>query len=125
MIDEKNTSKIEELLSNEKFTSKLLEAKSKEEMYSLLCNEGVEISFEEFSTNIDAAYKALVQDGAISEDGELSESLLEMVSGGRLNWRGGIKLMVAIGGATASFALGLPALGALYCLAAVAVASGC
>ena len=82
MMNENNINKINELLANEDFAKKIAEAGSYEKMYELLSAEGMDASYDEFIAYLEECRKAMVAQGLISEDGELSVELLEQISGG-------------------------------------------
>ena len=74
--------KMEELLRNEEFAQKISEAGSYEKMHELFVENGVDVTREDFMAYIGDCRKTMVEKGLISEDGELSVELLEVVSGG-------------------------------------------
>ncbi|MBQ8398728.1 MAG: hypothetical protein IJX08_02040 [Clostridia bacterium] len=74
--------KMEELLTNEDFAAKIEEAGSYENAHKLFVENGVDVSYEEFSSFIRQSGDAMKAHGYVSEDGELSAELLELVSGG-------------------------------------------
>lgn len=79
--------KLQVLLENdEEFGKKVISATSISEEVSLLKEYGIDISEDELQQYGDMALKILKDDGYISEDGELSEKMLESVSGGK-GWK--------------------------------------
>lgn len=104
-MNEKNIKKMEELLSNEEFSQKIVEAGTYEKMYALLSAEGMDASFDEFSAYLADCRKIMVEKGLISEDGELSPELLEQVNGG-VKWGMTIMGAVYVGLGAAATAIG-------------------
>lgn len=78
--------KLQELLQDEEFSKKVIMATSIPEEVKLLKENGIDVSERELQACGDEAMAILLQDGYISEDGELSEEVLEQVSGGR-SWK--------------------------------------
>ena len=116
MITEKNINKMNELLSQEEFAQKILEAGSYENAYKLFAENGVDASYDEFMAYIDSCRGKMVSDGLISEDGEMGIELLDMVSGGR--WYHSLGCFALAG---AAFYVGAPEAGVLMVVAGIAV----
>ena len=83
MMNEANIKKMEELLGNEDFAQKIADAGSYDKAYDLFIDNGVEASYEDFLAYIEDCRKIMIENGMISEDGELSVEMLDMVSGGK------------------------------------------
>ena len=101
-MNEKNIKKMEELLATEEFSQKIVEAGTYEKMYELLVAEGMDATYEEFAAYLEESRKFMIEQGLITEDGELSVELLEQISGGRkwgLTIMGGVYI---VGGAAAT-----------------------
>ena len=84
MMNEINIKKMEELLANEEFAQKIEAAGSYENAYKLFAENGVDASREEFMAYLEDCHKDMVENGLLTEDGELGPDLLDMVSGGNL-----------------------------------------
>lgn len=82
MMNEMNIQKMEQLLRNEEFAQKISDAGSYDKAYQLFAENGMDASYEDFMAYIENYRKIMVEKGLISEDGELSAEMLEMVSGG-------------------------------------------
>ena len=82
MMNETMIKKMEELLKNEEFAQKIKDAGSYENMHKLFVENGVDVTREDFMAYIEDCRKTMVEKGLMSEDGELSAELLEVVSGG-------------------------------------------
>lgn len=78
--------KLQELLKDEEFSRRVILATSLTEEVNLLKEYGIEISEAELQSYGEQAMDILKEDGFISEDGELSDEILEQVSGGK-GWR--------------------------------------
>ncbi len=78
--------KLQELLKDEEFSRRVILATSLTEEVNLLKEYGIEISENELQSYGEQAMDILKEDGFISEDGELSDDILEQVSGGK-GWR--------------------------------------
>ena len=74
--------KLEELMKNEQFVESIMQAESIDGIQSILKEEGIEMSTEEIRASIADGKKALQESGYTSDDGELTEKGLELVSGG-------------------------------------------
>lgn len=83
MTDMEMTAKLEALLSDEEFSEKALQATSIEEIAKLLQDNGIDATAEELQKCGEEAVEILKKDGYLLEDGELSEKMLDMVSGGK------------------------------------------
>ncbi len=83
MIAEYNIKKMTELLAEEEFARNIQEAGSYENAYTLFTENGVDASYEDFMNYIEECRKHLAEQGHISEDGELSMEMLELISGGK------------------------------------------
>lgn len=83
--------KLEMLLMEEEFNARVLQACSLAEIVGILREHGVETTVEELQACGDQGMDILKQDGYISEDGELSEKMLDAVAGGKI----GGKVMLA------------------------------
>lgn len=82
MMNETNIRKMEELLANEEFAQNIADAGSYENAYKLFSENGVDASYDDFMAYIEDCRNAMIEKGLISEDGELSAEMLDMVSGG-------------------------------------------
>ena len=87
--------KLESLLMNEEVSATILKATSIKEIVGILHDHGIEVSEADLQACGEDAMAILKKDGYISEYGELSETLLEGVVGGRI----GGKVMLAGAGA--------------------------
>ena len=94
MMNEMNIKKMEELLANEEFAQKTADAGSYENAYQLFTENGVDASYEDFMAYIEDCRKVMVEKGLISDNGELSVEMLDMISGGGI----GLFLLGTIGG---------------------------
>ena len=83
MMKETAIAKMNELINDEAFAQKIAEAGSYENAYQLFIDNGVEVSYEDYMAYIEDCRKAMIAEGLISEDGELSAEMLDTVSGGR------------------------------------------
>ena len=86
--------RLEALLMDEEFSSTLLEATSIREITELLRSNGIEATEEELQACGEQAISILKRDGYISEDGELTEKMLEQVAGGKV---GGKVMLAGVG----------------------------
>lgn len=109
--------KFQELIENEEFCAKLHAVDSIEKAQTLLSEYGVEITVEELQQEMENAKMIMKEKGMISEGGELSAEMLEMVTGGA-NWR--MALLFGIGAAV-SVATGQPG-ACVFCCCMVAAA---
>lgn len=76
--------KLEALLMDEDASAVILKATSLKEIAEFLCSNGIEVTEAELQDCGNQAVAILKQDGYLSEDGELSEKMLENVSGGKI-----------------------------------------
>ena len=116
MMNAANIEKMNALMANEEFTQKIADAGSYENAYALLVENGVDATYEEFTAFLADCRAKMVENGMISEDGELGVELLDMVSGG-----GKGKAIALFGLAAAAFYCGCPQAGALLIVAGIAV----
>ena len=82
MMNEMNIKKMEQLLADEEFAQKIADAGSYEKAYELFAENGVDASYDEYMAYIEECHKDMVENGLLTEDGEMSAELLDMVSGG-------------------------------------------
>lgn len=123
MISEAVCKRIDELFEDEMFCNEIEKATSKEEIHQVLVENGVEIEFDDFVEGIEGGKQALKDNGYINNNGELSEELLQMVSGG--GWGSRIfKSMVAGGTAFLAVSVGLYGCAGLLVIAAGASIAG-
>ncbi|MBQ6999998.1 MAG: hypothetical protein IJN67_02970 [Oscillospiraceae bacterium] len=115
MMNETNIKKMEELLANEEFAQKIVDAGSYEKAYQLFVEGGMDASHEEFIAYIEETRRIMVEKGLISEDGELSVDMLDKVSGGGVG-----KALLCWGLAGAAFYFGMPQAGALMVFVGIA-----
>lgn len=101
--------KLEELLANEELAQKITDAGSYEKAYQLLTENGFDASYDDFMAYIEESRKLLIDQGLITEDGELSIEMLDMVSGGgkglSIAYWAGAALCFSSGNAAAGIAL--------------------
>ena len=83
--------KLEMLLMEEEFSAKILQACSLTEIVGILRDHGIEATEEALQACGDQGMDILKKDGYLSEDGELSEQMLDAVAGGKI----GGKVMLA------------------------------
>lgn len=83
--------KLESLLMDEEFSATILKATSIKEIVEILRSNGIEATEEELQECGEQAMAILKKDGYLSEDGELTEEMLENVAGGGI----GGKVMLA------------------------------
>lgn len=115
MMTEINIQKMNELIHREGFAEKLQNAGSYENAYRLFSENGVDASYEEFMGLIEDSRKRMQEKEMISQDGELSEEMLELVSGGK--W---YHSLACWGLAALAFAAGCPEAGLLMVFIGVA-----
>lgn len=123
MVDELNAKKMEELLQEDEFSDKVVEANSLEEVQALFSQKGVDVSIDDLREGIDKVRSVMVEKGLMSKDGELSEEMLELVSGG--GWLKRIfKTAVAATMTVATASMGMYGWTAYFALATVGSAKG-
>ena len=116
MMNEMNIKKMNELLADEEFAQKVAEAGSYENAYQLFVENGVDDSYEDFMAYIEESRQTMIENGLISEDGEMSVEMLEAVSGGK--WYNSLACFALAGVACA---VGAPGAGVLLIIAGIAV----
>lgn len=72
---------IRELANDQELAKEISKAKTAQEMQRVMQNYGVEISVEEIEKGYNEAKELLIQNGCL-ENGELTETSLDMVAGG-------------------------------------------
>ena len=82
MMNEMKMNQMEALLNNEAFQDQVAEVSSKDELMELFRDNGIEISEEEFDALGQKGISILKETGHMSDDGELSAEMLDMVAGG-------------------------------------------
>lgn len=83
--------KLESLLMDEEFSATILKATTIKEIVDILRENDIEVTEDDLQACGEQAMAILKKDGYISEDGELSEQVLESVAGGGI----GGKVMLA------------------------------
>lgn len=92
--------KLNELMNNETFMNKLAETKGNPAILELLREYGVEMTDAELEQAIASGKEILKEKGILLDDDELSEEGLDLVAGGRFNWRSFVcGTIVAVGSA--------------------------
>ena len=89
MMNETNIKKMEELLENEELAQKIVDAGSFENACLLFAEQGLDLSYEEFSQYIQ---DNLNHSEMISENGELNIEQLDSIGGGF--WRGALVILI-------------------------------
>lgn len=113
MMNELTVKKMEALLNDEAFRAQFQNIDSREEIIRLFQDNGIEVTEEDFNAMAEQGIALLGEKGLISEDGELSPEMLEMVSGG-----GKFGTLLLLGGlAIASAYIGYPQ-GTVLCIIA-------
>lgn len=79
--------KMEELVADKAFVQKLKDAGSVEPMYKLFAENGLNASYEDFAADIQKAKEMVDGIDIVSEDGELTPAMLDLVSGGSARGR--------------------------------------
>ena len=100
--EEKFAALQEKLEANEEFAEKFINAGNPAAASAVAVAEGIEVSEEELIEAMKQGKALLQEKGLVTEDGELSAEMLDMVAGGK-NWKaiiGGV-LLVAGGALTA------------------------
>ena len=120
MMNETNIKKMEELLTNEEFAQKIADAGSYENAYKLFAEIGLEASYDDFMAYIEDCRKVMIENGLISEDGELSVEMLDMISGGGF-WSKVGGAVCCIGGVYVAARWGQVGAGATLLLAGIAL----
>ena len=116
MINDVEARKMNELMEDDAFAEKLAVANSLEEVHQLFVDNGVNVSLEEIQAGVAEIRSQMEEKGLVSEDGELSPEMLEMVSGG--GWFKRIaKATLAGGTAVLAFGTGNVGAGVLLCIA--------
>lgn len=115
---------LERVFAREDFQREVSSAHTMEDVFDLLHKNGIDLSDDDIDYCMDQAETVMKENGYLTEDGELSEEMLEIVSGGGLGnsigylllggaivW-GGAKYIAAgkagIAGYTACMAIGGP-----------------
>ena len=88
--------RLNKLMEEEEFSQAILKATSFEEVADVLHEYGIEVSVEDLQRSGNEAVEQLKEDGLIAEDGELSQELLEEVTGGKLS-AGGKTVLAGVG----------------------------
>lgn len=81
-MNEMNVEKMEELLANEEFAQKVVDAGTYQKAYQLFAENGLDVSCEDFMEYVEDCRKVMTGKGLISENGEISVEMLDVVTGG-------------------------------------------
>ena len=81
MINETMMMKMNELMENEEIAQEIRNT-SVEQTHQVLVRNGLEITLEEFQAILADCRTILAENGHITEDGEMSVELLELINGG-------------------------------------------
>ncbi len=116
MLNEKDINLLNSMAKDEEMAQKLVDAGSYEKAYEVLTENGFTASYEEYTAYLADIRKQMEEKGLVTEDGELSAEMLDMVSGGK--WYQVVGLFAAAG---VAFYFGCPEGGVLLIVAGIAV----